>query len=105
MRHFSFKLFFLILSISSNLSQENHYPKSKYDTFLRNRELHVSNESEIKIAIGSCHKTKRNNKIFSTIYDYNPDLYVWLGDAVYLDDSANFTCNYHQEYWLINNNS
>ena len=49
-------------------------------------------DSLVKIAIGSCHDAARkNNKIFSSIVDYSPNLYIWLGDAVYLD-GGNKTC-------------
>ncbi len=44
----------------------------------------------IKIAIGSCHDNSRLPKntsslIFKSIAQWKPDVYLWLGDAVYLD--------------------
>ncbi|CAG9324234.1 unnamed protein product [Blepharisma stoltei] len=40
-----------------------------------------------KIAFGSCHHHKRppNPKIFYSITNWSPDLYIWLGDSVYAD--------------------
>ena len=55
------------------------------------KELKVKG-NQLKIAIGSCHNANtRNNSIFSQVVKYSPDVYVWLGDAVYLD-SGNKTC-------------
>eukprot|EP00347_Sterkiella_histriomuscorum_P017539 403348950 len=61
------------------------FQASKFQDFLINR-VHQVGGSDIKIAVGSCHDSIRiNNTIFKTVLDYNPDVYVWLGDAVYLD--------------------
>eukprot|EP01117_Protostelium_nocturnum_P017851 TRINITY_DN7342_c0_g1_i1.p1 TRINITY_DN7342_c0_g1~~TRINITY_DN7342_c0_g1_i1.p1 ORF type:complete len:414 (-),score=96.20 TRINITY_DN7342_c0_g1_i1:31-1272(-) len=38
-----------------------------------------------RLAFGSCNKQWLNQPIWKSIIDYNPDVFVWLGDVVYLD--------------------
>ena len=37
------------------------------------------------IAFGSCNAHNRDQKIWKSIIDASPDLFVWLGDVVYAD--------------------
>lgn len=39
-----------------------------------------------KIAFGSCNKHDKDQSIWRSILNVNPDLFVWLGDIVYADD-------------------
>lgn len=43
---------------------------------------------EHKIAFGSCFKFYRNQKtdVFKRISEHNPDVFLWLGDAAYIDN-------------------
>jgi len=74
-------------------------PLSPFQEFLTSRHLSVPG-SNITLGIGSCHDSIRQIKntgnlaqsnasisgIFHSIKDvYRPDLFIWLGDAVYLD--------------------
>lgn len=45
-----------------------------------------------KIAFGSCtgQFNGHNQQTFKSISDYNPDLFIWLGDAVYADEFSWF---------------
>jgi alkaline phosphatase D len=42
-----------------------------------------------KIAFGSCADQAFENKIFASISNYNPDVWIWLGDIVYASDFKN----------------
>lgn len=48
--------------------------------------------ASIKIAFGSCAKFYWDDDvpIFSTIANEYPDVFIWLGDAAYLDDQKVF---------------
>lgn len=41
-----------------------------------------------KIAFGSCYGqfNQSNPKIFTSITENDPDLFIWLGDAIYADE-------------------
>eukprot|EP00347_Sterkiella_histriomuscorum_P002368 403368424 len=48
-----------------------------------------SQAKNLKIAFGSCYGMLHfKSDIFKTINQYDPHLWIWLGDAVYLDDVA-----------------
>jgi len=51
-----------------------------------------SNKTLLNFAFGSCFKgfMSRSNRhdIFQIINDYNPELWLWLGDVAYLDYST-----------------
>lgn len=49
--------------------------------------LSLTQAKNTKIAFGSCHGHlyQSNYEIFSSISKYDPDIYIWLGDAVYAD--------------------
>ena len=43
-------------------------------------------DKTIKIAFGSCYgKPGKSNNIFETIAKDEPDVWIWLGDATYID--------------------
>jgi alkaline phosphatase D len=47
------------------------------------------NKNITKIAFGSCADQAVENKIFASISNYNPDVWIWLGDIVYASDLKN----------------
>ena len=54
---------------------------------MNSRILRTENPT-IKLALGSCHdssRLKNDSMIFKSIRESEPDLFIWLGDAVYLD--------------------
>ena len=40
------------------------------------------------IAFGSCNEHDKDQKIWKSIIDANPDLFVWLGDVIYGDSES-----------------
>ena len=50
--------------------------------------LIISFAKDIKVSFGSCFKWNldQDSSIFSQIKKHSPDVFVWLGDAAYLDD-------------------
>ena len=58
---------------------------------------------KLKLAFGSCYGMMHfKSDIFRTIGEYDPHLWLWLGDAVYLDDISKAACNnlYHISFVL-----
>ena len=55
---------------------------------MESRHLNIAS-TKINLALGSCHDSSRlsnDSSIFRAIMDKGkPDLFIWLGDAVYLD--------------------
>lgn len=49
--------------------------------------LHLTAATRTKIAFGSCHGHlhQSNYEIFDSIAEYEPDIFIWLGDVVYAD--------------------
>ncbi|GAB4328934.1 MAG: hypothetical protein OHK0038_02840 [Flammeovirgaceae bacterium] len=47
------------------------------------------NKNLAKIAFGSCADQNAENKIFASISNYKPDIWIWLGDIVYANDTQN----------------
>ena len=68
----------LVLSCASGINQD----------FPLNSRILNTTKPTIKLALGSCHdssRLKNDSMIFKSIRDVEPDLFIWLGDAVYLD--------------------
>ncbi|CDW81812.1 UNKNOWN [Stylonychia lemnae] len=62
---------------------------SKKKSQFRTQEKVVQDFEQLKIAFGSCFGMLHfKNEIFKTIRDYDPNLWIWLGDAAYTDDVA-----------------
>jgi len=52
-----------------------------------------ANKSLLKIAFGSCYGMLHfMTDIFKTINQYEPNLWIWLGDAAYTDDIGKAVC-------------
>eukprot|EP00736_Rhodelphis_marinus_P001034 Rmarinus@m.13617 len=45
----------------------------------------TENVTITRIAFGSCSKTTHQQKLWPFVMDYDPDLWIWLGDNVYAD--------------------
>ena len=52
------------------------------------KKLEIKNKDFVNIGVGSCFDlANRPNNILESVVKENFDLFVWLGDAVYLDES------------------
>jgi alkaline phosphatase D len=54
--------------------------------------LSALEKSKFKVSFGSCNNFDFDptSTIFSTIAEYDPDVFIWLGDVVYLDEKFLF---------------
>lgn len=80
----------LVLNSTTNITTQildlNRSSKDKSD-------LEEDKGSKLKIAFGSCYGMLHfMTDIFKTINAYDPNLWIWLGDAAYTDDVAAAAC-------------
>ena len=59
--------------------------------YLRNNRISALNANTsktlTKIAFGSCSGMMKSiSKVFKTLTDYDPELFIWLGDTAYVDE-------------------
>lgn len=55
-----------------------------------------SDKPYLKIAFGSCYQKKKDtDDIFATIMEEQPDLFIWSGDATYIDKSPFYDDSVH----------
>ena len=79
-------LLLIALALSNGIAQEHKTPiETEVETY--------------KIAFGSCSKQSKEQKLWSSINDQNPILWIWLGDNIYADgyDSQELTDAYNQQ--------
>eukprot|EP01121_Diplochlamys_sp_Union-15-3_P021217 TRINITY_DN8526_c0_g1_i1.p1 TRINITY_DN8526_c0_g1~~TRINITY_DN8526_c0_g1_i1.p1 ORF type:complete len:419 (+),score=55.40 TRINITY_DN8526_c0_g1_i1:50-1306(+) len=69
------KRFFFLLVCILGLTSSIGIPADSYD----------SSKTLTKIAFGSCNRPDMNQALWNTITDYQPDIWIWLGDVVYAD--------------------
>jgi hypothetical protein len=65
---------------------------SKVFTFYISDEINHKNKTLTNFVFGSCYKgfLGKRDDIFKTIIKESPEIFVWLGDANYLDYPLNF---------------
>lgn len=77
-----FLYFLLILSLSGCKSKE--VPSIQSKDSITNLPI---DESKVltTIALGSCNKSHKTQRLWNPILENNPDLWIWLGDIIYAD--------------------
>ena len=53
-----------------------------------------SEREHLSLAFGSCYGYERTSDIFQTIAQDSPDLFIWTGDAYYVDKSPSIKKGY-----------
>ena len=84
MKHLFISILFPLYFFISNCSS---IKKNNYNLELNNTETKtlapVSSKSMQKIAFGSCNKQDYPQNMWRTIIKEKPELWIWMGDAIY----------------------